>query len=59
MKEVNGDVEISWGVHHLDSADVQLTPSFTQVYPHMSPEKTRPVQHVISKCHYKCMPTYL
>ncbi|KAA0704086.1 C2 domain-containing protein 2 [Triplophysa tibetana] len=30
MKEVNGDVEISWGVHHLDSADVQLTPSFTQ-----------------------------
>ncbi|XP_057177693.1 C2 domain-containing protein 2 [Triplophysa rosa] len=30
MKEVNGDVEISWGVHHLDSVDVQLTPSFTQ-----------------------------
>ncbi|XP_059395834.1 C2 domain-containing protein 2-like [Carassius carassius] len=29
MKEVNEEVEISWGVLHLDS-DLQLTPSFTQ-----------------------------
>ncbi|XP_016133357.1 C2 domain-containing protein 2-like [Sinocyclocheilus grahami] len=30
MKEVNEEVEISWGVLHLDS-NLQLTPSFTQL----------------------------
>ncbi|XP_065116012.1 C2 domain-containing protein 2 isoform X3 [Paramisgurnus dabryanus] len=30
MKEVNGEVEISWGLQNLDSVDVQLTPSLTQ-----------------------------
>ncbi|KAK7120667.1 hypothetical protein R3I94_020604 [Phoxinus phoxinus] len=30
MKEVNREVEISWRVLHLDSADLQLTPSFAQ-----------------------------
>ncbi|XP_016345895.1 C2 domain-containing protein 2-like isoform X2 [Sinocyclocheilus anshuiensis] len=30
MKEVNEEVEISWGVLHLNSVDLQLTPSFTQ-----------------------------
>lgn len=30
MKEVNGQVEISWRVPHLDSVDMQLTPCFAQ-----------------------------
>lgn len=30
MTEVNGEVEISWGLQNLDSVDVQLTPSLTQ-----------------------------
>ncbi|KAK9968421.1 hypothetical protein ABG768_002748 [Culter alburnus] len=30
MKEVNGEVEISWRVLHLDSVDLQLMPSFAQ-----------------------------
>ncbi len=33
IKEVNEEVEISWGVLHLDS-HLQLTPSFIQVYSH-------------------------
>ncbi|XP_051973237.1 C2 domain-containing protein 2 isoform X3 [Xyrauchen texanus] len=30
MKEVNGEVEISWGVLNLDSVELHLMPSFTQ-----------------------------
>ncbi len=46
IKEVNGEVEISWGVHHLDS-DLQLTPSFIQVRLHIKPLE---IENIIIKC---------
>lgn len=39
MKEVNEEVEISWGVRHLDSVDLQLMPSFAQVFLDIKPLK--------------------
>lgn len=46
IKEVNGEVEISWGVLHLDS-NLQLTPSFIQVCLHIKPLE---IENVIIKC---------
>lgn len=32
MTEVDGEVQITWGLQQLDLTHLQLTPSYTQVY---------------------------
>lgn len=56
IKEVNEEVEISWGVFHLDS-NLQLTPSFIQVYSHIEPLE---IEHIIIKCSSNCtLPSFV
>lgn len=33
MREAEGEVWVGWGVSHLETWDLQLSPSFTQVWP--------------------------
>lgn len=33
IREAEGEVWVGWGVSHLETWDLQLSPSFTQVWP--------------------------